>query len=611
MAKWAFLIGVSQYDDEQIVALSYSELYVQMLQNILMKSGEYETVITLSSLGKKPVKRAILREFSMLSRKILPKDTLLIYFIGHGGVLPDRKFYLFPQDAVFSRIDSSLLKESCIPLTWFVEYLLERSTQEWTTFFIIDASRSNVLVYENEDEEIIGKMQEAPLHTEPVGTSFLFACSPGQNNYSFIDQKGEMASIFSSAFIEIMQQGLSRRLTYGMLIAEVEQRVNKIARREGVAQVPYEKSPREAYKKVLLGSNLLTYEPKTHPPPSFPPKDLPNQLVNTLRKYVAARQTQEVPLVKLAQLFQVDQDMLEDILEDLILDNNIRATIRADVLVLDTEWDVSTIEERLSFTAGYPNIIVPESWYDFDVYLHISKLKSTVDKKIQQKAVESNIQLSTFTEKASLLVERGTLLTLVPHGEGLIFNPLQQQVRWYEDIQIVSFRFQAETHIVDCSVLGFVDITIDAGPIGEVPFTINVCKPDVSDKSSEFVTATRSIFESIFISYAHHDSNIVDDCITKYKALGIEILIDKEKLRSGQHWQAELYNMIDKADLFQLYWSTISSQSSYVKDEWQHALSLMKQKRKNQRFIRPLYWEKPMPPAPRELKHLHFVKLDF
>ena len=61
--------------------------------------------------------------------------------------------------------------------------------------------------------------------------------------------------------------------------------------------------------------------------------------------------------------------------------------------------------------------------------------------------------------------------------------------------------------------------------------------------------------------------------------------------------------MIDRADIFQLFWSNTAAASKYVRQEWEHALNLQRQ----QGFIRPVYWQQPMPPPPPELGAIHFA----
>ncbi len=108
--------------------------------------------------------------------------------------------------------------------------------------------------------------------------------------------------------------------------------------------------------------------------------------------------------------------------------------------------------------------------------------------------------------------------------------------------------------------------------------------------------------DDIFISYSHRDTDIVKNCKKAYEALGHNVLIDFETLRSGQKWNAELMHMIERANIFQLFWSENSSQSKYCRQEWQHALQL----NRGEGFIRPVYWKEPIPEPPPELSDFHF-----
>src|SRR5258708_26341203 len=90
-------------------------------------------------------------------------------------------------------------------------------------------------------------------------------------------------------------------------------------------------------------------------------------------------------------------------------------------------------------------------------------------------------------------------------------------------------------------------------------------------------------------------------------AQGYDVLIDIDKLRSGEHWSQALMELIDRADIFQLFWSQNSSKSEYVHQEWEYALK--KSATKGERFIRPVYWEKPLIAPPPALEPLHFANV--
>ena len=82
----------------------------------------------------------------------------------------------------------------------------------------------------------------------------------------------------------------------------------------------------------------------------------------------------------------------------------------------------------------------------------------------------------------------------------------------------------------------------------------------------------------------------------------MQSLRDVHVLRSGEIWDPALLKKIEEADMFQLCWSHNAKKSRYVEQEWRHALQ---QDRLG--FIRPTYWEKPMPDPPPELSDIHFA----
>jgi hypothetical protein len=89
-----------------------------------------------------------------------------------------------------------------------------------------------------------------------------------------------------------------------------------------------------------------------------------------------------------------------------------------------------------------------------------------------------------------------------------------------------------------------------------------------------------------------------------YEALGLRYCRDVHKLRSGEVWSRALLALIERADIFQLCWSKAAKKSRWVEQEWRYALGLARSN-----FVRPVYWESPLPEPPPELQHLHFAFL--
>jgi hypothetical protein len=119
--------------------------------------------------------------------------------------------------------------------------------------------------------------------------------------------------------------------------------------------------------------------------------------------------------------------------------------------------------------------------------------------------------------------------------------------------------------------------------------------------------SSASPYQSVFACYSREDAAVVERVSRSYRALGINFIADPG-LRGGEDWQQGIERLIDSADIFQLFWSRSAAASPLVEREWRYALKRVEDGSKpaNFNFIRPVYWEQPMPPIPDELRHLHF-----
>jgi Protein kinase domain/TIR domain len=264
--------------------------------------------------------------------------------------------------------------------------------------------------------------------------------------------------------------------------------------------------------------------------------------------------------------------------------------------------------ERVAFTAAYPGVATPQVWYSLSVYVHLGRLQATVDELAAGRSRLHGLVPAVSSAAPAAPLRRGTPLRIVPEVPGVSFNPPSQDVSWLEDVQEVSFRLRAAPAAAGRALLGAV--AVHAGPllVAQVPLSIHVRAGSERREDAEAATATAQLFGSVFASYAHEDGPVVKAFAEAYRALGIDLLVDKASLRAGERWQERLLLLIENADLFQLFWSDAASRSGAVADEWTHALSL--QGRKGERFIRPVFWQTPWPPPPPPLAHLHFAALD-
>lgn len=262
------------------------------------------------------------------------------------------------------------------------------------------------------------------------------------------------------------------------------------------------------------------------------------------------------------------------------------------------------VEERLHITASWPGKIEELVWQPLYVFLHTGTAEQEVKKRIEEYAGKLHQVLANMRDSIKAL--RGTYFNVIPRVTGVHFNPQQQEIAWLEDLQEVPFRFITEDGNQEKKLSGTIDMEANGVLVATIPVAFLV-QEDVEKETIPEIASGR-IFSHVFASYSRKDTDILKACHETYKALGISLFIDREGLIPGEEWNPVLLKKIEEADSFQLYWSTHSSQSKNVAQEWQHALGL--RTRKGSHFVRPLYWEKPRPATPKELNTLHFHLLD-
>lgn len=272
---------------------------------------------------------------------------------------------------------------------------------------------------------------------------------------------------------------------------------------------------------------------------------------------------------------------------------------------------------RLEFTVAHPAEVVSGHWHTLIFVLYRSGLRDTVDAVLRSHAPDIDKVPARSSAAASAHVERGTVFTLVPEIPGVVCTPARADVTWHDDVQETTFTLCAEAG-VGSTRIGSIEVYIGPLLLAIVPVALSVLSVGTqthfaklnsetsSTRQPRTTTSHARAVDRVFASYSRRDFWVVDACTAAYQALGVEVLIDRANLRSGEEWRASPHSLISASDLFQLYWSEASATSSEVESEWRFANSLTG---KGSRFIRPLFWETPMPLPPVELSHLHFSRI--
>ena len=234
-----------------------------------------------------------------------------------------------------------------------------------------------------------------------------------------------------------------------------------------------------------------------------------------------------------------------------------------------------------SFTAGYPKIIARGRNYPLQVYVHLSALIGEVERLLREQLAPLGGALATSTADAALPIARGRLITAQPNIRNIFANPPRHEIVWMDDYHRLDFQISYAGQDPRTTVCGgFVDIFVDGLIVAQIPVSISVpAKGAEVPADGAAQVETVKMLSRIFASYAHEDDALVRACKTYYRTLGIHMYVDRDELLSGNPWRATLAKLMEKSDLFQLYWSQAAADSTEVANEWQVALDLARRVR--------------------------------
>ena len=184
--------------------------------------------------------------------------------------------------------------------------------------------------------------------------------------------------------------------------------------------------------------------------------------------------------------------------------------------------------------------------------------------------------------------------------------------RWQEDVHREEFRLRASPDLAGRTARGRLTVYLGVIILAELDLALRVDAAAPSPQAPQPPPQPEHArpYRKIFASYSHRDVEVVRQFELLAASLGDEYLRDIARLHSGADWDEALLRLIDEADVFQLFWSSNSMLSPYVRREWEYAISLARPY-----FIRPTYWEDPLPtsqqPAlpPDSLRRLHFSRI--
>jgi putative nucleotidyltransferase with HDIG domain len=288
-----------------------------------------------------------------------------------------------------------------------------------------------------------------------------------------------------------------------------------------------------------------------------------------------------------------------------------------------TNWRSGPVLDDVQFTVYRPSIVRPEKWYSLLAFAHLAERPTdappnepdpihVVERAARVALGDRHDSYRMLRQDSSAPVPRESEITFVPVIDGVTFNPERQSFRWVESVHQEEFRMRASAELEGTTALGTLSVYLGAVILAQVPLKVPVGGGTAPQAISEqtYTVATSSPYRRVFASYSRKDAHIVGELERYAAAMGDVYLRDVTNLRAGEVWSEQIQRMVDEADVFQLFWSANSMRSPYVENEWRYALGLARPS-----FIRPVYWEEPLPCdenrqlPPEELRRLHFQRI--
>jgi len=251
--RWAVLVGIDKYDDEEINALRYAVADVKAIYEVLTEkeSGRFkpEKIKLLTSDAEdkrsKPTKANILFYLKeWLAQNVNEEDTVLIYFSGHGAVCKGKK-YLLPMDT-----DTFYMPAYAIDNREFIEGIDNLKSKKVIT--ILDSCHSGGVSRAGKG---IGDVLPPDFYKEfesSEGRVTLASSSGNQQSFEW-PEKGH--GVFTYYLIEGLKGAANKERDQAVTFSEVAEyvgnSVKKWAQQKGVKQTPMHHAERVSGKIAI------------------------------------------------------------------------------------------------------------------------------------------------------------------------------------------------------------------------------------------------------------------------------------------------------------------------------------------------------------------------
>ncbi len=237
------------------------------------------------------------------------------------------------------------------------------------------------------------------------------------------------------------------------------------------------------------------------------------------------------------------------------------------------------------------------------VWLHLPQLSQ----KAKAMALEFDEEATQRAfQSLKVPLEKGDELSLVLETKDIEIDENVQHITWNGTLQSVQFVASIPEGFAKNKTIFTLRIFMGELPVGHIKFILKTISEPVKATAQPLGNEAKR-YKKAFISYSSKDRNEVLKRVQMLDKVGIEFFQDVLNLNPGERWEKKLYENINDADIFFLFWSTAAKESKWVLQELEYAINLKHGDEDHPPLIQPVPIEgPPIVTPPEQLGHMHF-----
>ena len=258
--------------------------------------------------------------------------------------------------------------------------------------------------------------------------------------------------------------------------------------------------------------------------------------------------------------------------------------------------DAPKITDAVDFAVTCPRVAAAGEIYLLDIWSFPTGMRQIV-LDMATAAAEQPLRMRA---QGPVPIARGSLLEVRVSIPGLEVKPPRSTVVWSGNIGNAGFSFAVPEGTSPGLKPGRATIRSGGFRLALLQFSIAVGS---GSREIGIIEPAQYRPRTAFASYASENRAEVMARVQGLEKAGVDVFVDVIKLRSGQHYESIIFDVIPRRDVFYLFWSEAASCSLWVEKEWRCALVT-----RGLDYIDPIPLVSPelVPPPPELASELHF-----